>query len=1824
MSKFPILPIFIILTFLLANSLAFSYIETEKSEEKIELSEILSKGISFGKFTLKAKVHNQSLSFVFEEPTKSFFSHYIMRYEPKDIPMILFDSNGNSMHYYLKLGGNLNESQEDHKNYIIKFKDPPLIEKREELKKEVEKKINEKRKVIARMGIQAVPEDFFKSLEAETNKALENHENKIKLIHKTFKDRVKNITDSIEKNQFKEFHHVFNGITLRLPKSRLNEIKSLPYVAEVYEDMKVEVFLINSTSQINATDVWKLLDESGKNVTGFNVTIAIIDTGIDYTHPDLGNCTKSQFLNKRCSKVIGGYDFVNDDNDPADDHGHGTHCAGIVAGNGTLKGVAPGAKLLAYKVLDSFGYGYESDVIAAIERAINDGADIISMSLGTTGTPDSPLSQAVENAVSSNVVVVVAAGNSGPMYNTIATPANALRSIAVGATHKNNSVADFSSRGPVIWKNQVWLKPDVVAPGVDICSAQPSSYSANQCIDNKHVSLSGTSMAAPHVAGVAALLKQYHKNWSASEIRSAIITSSTDLGYNVLIQGSGIVNALKALNSSILINPCQINSSFIGNVIPVSQIPIRIKNLRPYQISVSLNVENATKEYGGSYNISYLNATNILIQPNSESTVLFTINLTNQGGIFFGKIIIEAEGNNYTVPYIASWLTNLNVSIIKPNTILFPSIYIHDDELESISEAKQFFDFIGPHYTFSAPSNKNITVYAVGDYLDESLTYILMKRVYVPPEGASITLNLLEDSRAFEINATSFNGSQIMIYEFEFGFSTYKRDATPLRIIYISMMEKIGNQIIYLSNKPESPYNTDIILKYDGIPVSEYNNDEYEASDEEYLIGWVLHNINHTTPTTLSYTKNDVAEYIYSHDYPGYEPYMYYDLSALLSPVPNNLTEAGAIFLNRLPVPLNRTYYVMGLNPVPENYKSNWSFFKSMMINYLSFNIYDSILEQYVPIEEMWYSITPAPGAKDYFSFGKAPYKPTSFLVNNSSVKLKDYLIRGYTPKIHLWSTSKSKSLDLIPRYQIFLNNSILIFSGNLTDEKGWNHTRLNYNFESNGTYLINLTIPLGYPVWNITRIEAIFTVPGEDVQPPVLNHIEAKPYFEINKLYSISMNITDNSGIKNVSVEYRINSAWIQLEVQNNSDIYETNLTIDNPVESFDLKISINDTSENQITYIISPLALIGKNISMTLNLDSTNAFKGGIIPVSGTTGIDWLKINFFINNTSVGKAISDFGYYSSYVKLPCDEISTPITAKFFGTGVYMESEVSNYTTINFLPLNFTVSEKVDLGSFSIIDATCPGAYLMINRSEFFYGRHMLSNIFFFYPHHYGNYTITLNTSCGENISRNVFANITSPPRIIDVYLYPKYPVVDDDLLVAVSTYSQDQHNLVGNLSNSSMNIMLDLVFSNIPSKDYQTGELYNYSYCHFCWSTKINKMQLGIYNLSLELSDAINQKDRLDHTIYVYPQANISFNITDSSGKPVNRILIIGFDEDYDVYSYQISGYKKLESLPNVSYFNKSFHIGIKNYNKTDYQLVRFENSTIQSEMSLTSDYFEERKELPDKILYSIYSYKPSWNFSKVYVEFYYSNFSRFNMYNPSRPKIYSCKSYNFAQNKCIGDWVDITRYHYIYQNHLHIEGETDDPQAVAFGEPRVYGTPPAIPTTTAPKIQELFLLTTSTLQTTTIKTTTTIETSLPCPFECCINEANFTDKPCSFGECINNTCVVEEEKKDFEAYLPLIVSASIVFLVVSLFAILNRKNIRATKERIEIKEVSSEKEKRIEIMIRNLSENIERLKSIGYETSRLEKELKLAEIALKNKLPSTALIHIENLNKLLKSIS
>jgi subtilisin family serine protease len=368
---------------------------------------------------------------------------------------------------------------------------------------------------------------------------------------------------------------IINGVSADLTPAALADLERSPLVQKVEADVPVKADLDTSSLDIHDQDVWPLVGANNQPLTGVGETIAVIDTGVDYHQPAFGSCAS---VGPGC-KVIGGYNFVSNTADPMDDQGHGTHVAATAAGKDPLIvpatgkplwGVAPDATIRAYKVLDANGSGYSSAIISGIQQAVTDGAQVGTMSLGGSGNPDDAMSTAVDNATVAGMVFTIAAGNSGPSPSTIMSPGTSRTAITVAAACKSadvgtnsyctNPIASFSSRGPLIWNGIDLQKPDVAAPGFNICAARWSTAfpTAPTCFDSQHIRLAGTSMATPHVAGATALLRQAHPEYSPAQVKQVLKSTATSLGnetYND--EGAGELNARAAIptNSQFTIQP---------------------------------------------------------------------------------------------------------------------------------------------------------------------------------------------------------------------------------------------------------------------------------------------------------------------------------------------------------------------------------------------------------------------------------------------------------------------------------------------------------------------------------------------------------------------------------------------------------------------------------------------------------------------------------------------------------------------------------------------------------------------------------------------------------------------------------------------------------------------------------------------------------------------------------------------------------------------------------------------------------------------------------------------------------------------------------------------------------------------------------------------------------------------------------------------------------------------------------------------------------------------------------------------------------------------
>ncbi len=416
-------------------------------------------------------------------------------------------------------------------------------------------------------------------------------------------------------------------------------------IAHVWLDGVRKASLDKSVAQIGAPKAWSA------GYDGKGVKIAVLDTGVDATHPDLKD------------QVVAAKNFT-----PAptaqDKYGHGTHVASIAAGTGAAspagsggkyKGVAPGADIISGKVLDDDGFGDDSGILAGMEWAAEQGAQVVNMSLGGADSPEiDPLEAAVNKlSAEKGILFAIAAGNAGP--ESLGSPGSAEAALTVGAVDDQDVLAPWSSTGPRLGDGAV--KPDVTAPGVAITAASAKGSIVEQEVGENppgYLTIEGTSMATPHVAGAAAILKQQHPDWTYAELKSALTGSAKGGKYTPFQQGSGRIQVDKAIKQTVIADPASVSFG-------VQQWPhtddkpvtrkVTYRNFGTQDVTLTLAV-TATDPEGrpapeGAFK---LGATKVTVPAGKEAAVDLTVN-TKLGGTVDGaySAYVTATGGGQTV-----------------------------------------------------------------------------------------------------------------------------------------------------------------------------------------------------------------------------------------------------------------------------------------------------------------------------------------------------------------------------------------------------------------------------------------------------------------------------------------------------------------------------------------------------------------------------------------------------------------------------------------------------------------------------------------------------------------------------------------------------------------------------------------------------------------------------------------------------------------------------------------------------------------------------------------------------------------------------------------------------------------------------------------------------------------------------------------------------------------------------------------------------------------------------------------------------------------------
>ncbi|MFI7061950.1 S8 family serine peptidase [Kribbella sp. NPDC050124] len=404
-------------------------------------------------------------------------------------------------------------------------------------------------------------------------------------------------------------------------KSQLVE----PQIRTIRLDRRMKAALDQNVAQIGAPASWQ------RGFTGKGVKVAVLDTGIDKTHPDLQG-------------RVGAEGNFSDSPDTVDRVGHGTHVASTIAGTGAAsqgkyRGVAPDTTLLNGKVLDDEGFGTESGLIAGMEWAIAQGAKVVNLSLGGDPTDGTDAVAQAVNTLSrqTGALFVAAAGN---CFDTtpgqVGSPASADAALAVANLTRDGGVNETSCRGPRHRDGS--LKPEISAPGTGIVAARAAGTSLGEPVDDNYTAASGTSMATPHVAGTAALLAQQHPDWNGEQLRNHLIaTADPQTGSKVLDQGAGRVDADQVTESTLTLDTPELDYGFLSwprpNPAPVTK---KLTYRNTGTTAISLKLESRADEGSAPVRIS---ATDLLVPAGGQASVDVTAEFGGASGSHSGRVV---------------------------------------------------------------------------------------------------------------------------------------------------------------------------------------------------------------------------------------------------------------------------------------------------------------------------------------------------------------------------------------------------------------------------------------------------------------------------------------------------------------------------------------------------------------------------------------------------------------------------------------------------------------------------------------------------------------------------------------------------------------------------------------------------------------------------------------------------------------------------------------------------------------------------------------------------------------------------------------------------------------------------------------------------------------------------------------------------------------------------------------------------------------------------------------------------------------------------------
>jgi subtilisin family serine protease len=964
-----------------------------------------------------------------------------------------------------------------------------------------------------------------------------------------------------------------NFFAAQLNFTTILDLAESPYVAHVWLDRNFQAYLDQSVPLIKNPVEWAQIEASyNRTIDGTGVTIAILDTGIDASHPDF-------FFSNGTSKIAGAVSFTGEPT--TDGFGHGTHVASIAAGTGAASagqytGVAPGATLLNVKVLDNQGDGQESWIISGIQWAVDHNASVLNMSFGTDTSSDGtdPMSTTVNWATQQGAVCAVAAGNSGPNMYTVGSPAAAELAITVGASAKDDTLASFSSTGPT---SDYRVKPDVVAPGVNIVAARASGTSLGTPISQYYTMLSGTSMATPHVSGAAALLLDAHPSWTPLQVKEALANYAKDIGSNVLQQGSGRIDVCKAATASIVGNSSVSFGAVSLNTIYTSSITLQ--NLADDDVSATLSVETWFIGDGTVYPAASLSISSIYFSPGATNTVELTLN-TGVGlpsGYFEGRITVTFGTSNISIPLFFCIVSQVNVEVVdQSGAKLMAAVSLIDATTGQIVSFSS--ESAEAHFTITQGGSyiiEAMDAYAwdVSGNLDASLAFIVHQEFSL---GTGEIKNLqLSLASAYKVNVRTTDVNGVPLY------LKLKRICSPYyEVDYASDIGQLASQSLYLTNVSEY-MKPPAFFGFEGLSaddVSWSNEGILTSAVNAYFIGWDISNFGLGSLTSLDYTNSELATLNIENLMPQ---------SSAVSTIWFNqlagLWQTGVWYGSTTHPGIDWTVHIL-----PYHYKqvqsTNYSQLEWSCI--YAMTSYPDAGPEYFVIDRHFQPIVE--GENTSYSMGDTPLLPQD-VVNSPPYVGTGLYIPYYPLRVENDLFVAKTSTQATVRLEVSKNGGVIS-----NDTRTWDQASIPISQFLNTygyglyTFVVKTVTSFNYSSQNTAEYTINYTSTSTDLIPPSITMINCAPCFTTN-VQQVQIQLADNVGISSVSLLYSTDNGPYAPSNLNNlgNDCFSADLAIPAGAQKLSLLIEASDANGNEIQFTAYPAATRGYATQIGANLN-------------------------------------------------------------------------------------------------------------------------------------------------------------------------------------------------------------------------------------------------------------------------------------------------------------------------------------------------------------------------------------------------------------------------------------------------------------------------------------------------------------------------------------------------------------------------------------------------------------------------------------------------------------